>query len=165
MTTSCSPTTTVTQRRVSADRRSSQDRQGRPFTIPRAELAVTVHHGPHDDIDVTYGALGTYVTEHALAISGPVRETYLIGPRDTQRHDRVADRNRLADLPHRSPMKRFSTPDSHSRAVCPSAESRTGRDDEAHDGDTNDQGRARIGDRGGRRRVTRSWRTWSRKPG
>jgi effector-binding domain-containing protein len=57
----------------------------RPFSIPRAELAVTVHHGPHDDIDITYGALGSYVTEHALAIFGPVRETYLVGPRDT--HD------------------------------------------------------------------------------
>jgi DNA-binding transcriptional MerR regulator len=55
----------------------------RPFTIPGAELAVNVHHGPHDDIDISYGALGSYVTEHALAISGPVRETYLIGPRDT----------------------------------------------------------------------------------
>ena len=55
----------------------------RPFSIPRAELAVTVHHGPHDDIDITYGALGRYVTEHALAISGAVRETYLVGPRDT----------------------------------------------------------------------------------
>ena len=55
----------------------------RPFTVPAAELAVTVHHGPHDDIDVSYGALGTYVTEHALAVAGPVRETYLIGPRDT----------------------------------------------------------------------------------
>jgi DNA-binding transcriptional MerR regulator len=54
-----------------------------PFSIPSAELAVTVHQGPHDDIDVTYGALGSYVTEHALAISGPVRETYLVGPRDT----------------------------------------------------------------------------------
>jgi DNA-binding transcriptional MerR regulator len=54
-----------------------------PFSIPSAELAVTVHDGPHDDIDVTYGALGTYVTEHALAIFGPVRETYLVGPRDT----------------------------------------------------------------------------------
>jgi DNA-binding transcriptional MerR regulator/effector-binding domain-containing protein len=55
----------------------------RPFSIPRAELAVTVHHGSHDDCDVTYGALGSYVTEHALAISGPVRETYLVGPLDT----------------------------------------------------------------------------------
>jgi DNA-binding transcriptional MerR regulator len=38
----------------------------RPFSIPSAELAVTVHDGPHDDIDITYGALGSYVTEHAL---------------------------------------------------------------------------------------------------
>ncbi|WP_101836099.1 MerR family transcriptional regulator [Frankia canadensis] len=55
----------------------------RPFVVPAAELAVTVHHGPHDDIDVTYGALGTYVAEHALAVAGPVRETYLVGPPDT----------------------------------------------------------------------------------
>jgi DNA-binding transcriptional MerR regulator/effector-binding domain-containing protein len=53
------------------------------FVVPAAELAVTVHHGPHDDIDVSYGALGTYVAEQALAVAGPVRETYLIGPRDT----------------------------------------------------------------------------------
>ena len=55
-----------------------------PFSVPSAELAVTVHVGPHDDIDVTYGALGRYVTEQALAISGPVHETYLTGPRDTE---------------------------------------------------------------------------------
>jgi DNA-binding transcriptional MerR regulator len=55
----------------------------RPFTVPAAELAVTVHEGPHDDIDVTYGELGTYVAEQALAVAGPVREHYLVGPRDT----------------------------------------------------------------------------------
>jgi DNA-binding transcriptional MerR regulator len=55
----------------------------RPFQVPAAELAVTMHHGPHDDIDVSYGLLGTYVTEHALAVAGPVRETYLVGPRET----------------------------------------------------------------------------------
>jgi DNA-binding transcriptional MerR regulator len=65
----------------------------RPFTIPRAELAVTVHHGPHDDIDITYGALGAYVTGHALAISGPVREAYLVGPRNT--HDTTAWRTEI----------------------------------------------------------------------
>jgi effector-binding domain-containing protein len=54
-----------------------------PFTVPAVELAVTVHDGPHDDIDISYGALGTYVTEHALAVAGPVREYYLVGPRDT----------------------------------------------------------------------------------
>lgn len=32
---------------------------------------------------MSYGQLGTYVTEHALAVSGRVRETYLVGPRDT----------------------------------------------------------------------------------
>jgi DNA-binding transcriptional MerR regulator len=55
----------------------------RPFVVPAAELAITVHHGPHNDIDVSYGQLGTYVREHALAVAGPVRETYLVGPRDT----------------------------------------------------------------------------------
>ena len=59
------------------------DGRVRPFTVPAAELAITVHHGPHDDIDVSYGQLGTYITKHALAVAGPVRETYLTGPRDT----------------------------------------------------------------------------------
>jgi len=64
-----------------------------PFTVPAAELAITVHHGPHDDIDVSYGQLGTYVAEHALAVAGPVRETYLTGPRDTG--DRAAWRTEI----------------------------------------------------------------------
>jgi DNA-binding transcriptional MerR regulator len=51
--------------------------------LPPTELAVTVHPGTHDDIDVTYGRLGAWVTEHALAVNGPVHETYLAGPRDT----------------------------------------------------------------------------------
>jgi len=51
--------------------------------IPAAELAVTVHAGPHSDIDVTYGALGTYVTEHELAVEGPVREYYPVDSRST----------------------------------------------------------------------------------
>jgi DNA-binding transcriptional MerR regulator len=51
--------------------------------LPAAELAVTVHPGSHDDLDVTYGRLGAWVTGHALAVNGPVHETYLAGPRDT----------------------------------------------------------------------------------
>ena len=47
-------------------------------TIPAAELAITQHHGPHHDIDVTYGALGAYVTSHAIGVEGPVRESYLV---------------------------------------------------------------------------------------
>ncbi|CAN5470544.1 MerR family transcriptional regulator [soil metagenome] len=55
----------------------------RPEVIGPTELAVTVHSGDHSDIDVTYGALGIWVDQHALAIDGPVHETYLVGPRDT----------------------------------------------------------------------------------
>lgn len=60
-------------------------RSGRvhPVTLPAAELAVTVHAGGHEDIDVTYGELGAWVAGHLLAVAGPVRETYLVGPRDT----------------------------------------------------------------------------------
>jgi effector-binding domain-containing protein len=54
--------------------------------IPEVELAVTVHLGPHTgEIDRAYGSLATYVTEHALAVEGPIREYYLIGPHET--HD------------------------------------------------------------------------------
>ncbi|WP_415971702.1 MerR family transcriptional regulator [Rhodococcus sp. 077-4] len=56
----------------------------RPMTLQPTELAVTVHLGPHDDIDVTYGALGVYVETNGLKIAGPVREVYTVGPRDTE---------------------------------------------------------------------------------
>jgi effector-binding domain-containing protein len=69
----------------------------RPFTVPAAELAITVHHGSHDDIDVSYGQLGTYITEHALAVAGPVRETYLAGLRETD--DSAAWRTEIGDAP------------------------------------------------------------------
>jgi DNA-binding transcriptional MerR regulator len=51
------------------------------LTIPAAELAITEHLGPHNDIDVTYGALGDYVTRHALSVEGAVREYYLADAR------------------------------------------------------------------------------------
>ncbi len=51
--------------------------------LPAAELAVTVHPGSHDDIGVTYGRLGAWVVDQALAVNGPVHETYLVGPVDT----------------------------------------------------------------------------------
>jgi DNA-binding transcriptional MerR regulator len=53
-----------------------------PITLPAVELAIAVHRGPHDDIDVTYGRLGMWVVEHALAVDGPIYESYLVGPRD-----------------------------------------------------------------------------------
>jgi effector-binding domain-containing protein len=51
--------------------------------LPAVELAVTVHPGPHDDIDFTYGRLGSWVVDHALSVDGPIHETYLVAPRDT----------------------------------------------------------------------------------
>lgn len=51
--------------------------------VPPAELAVIVHEGPHDHIDRAYGALATHVTEHAIAVDGPIREYYISGRHDT----------------------------------------------------------------------------------
>jgi effector-binding domain-containing protein len=54
-----------------------------PFTAPPTELAVITHTGSHADVDRSYGALATYVSEHTLGIDGPVREYYLVGRHDT----------------------------------------------------------------------------------
>jgi effector-binding domain-containing protein len=51
--------------------------------IAAAELAVAVHRGGYDDLDRTYGALGTYVAEREISVEGPIREHYLITPFDT----------------------------------------------------------------------------------
>jgi DNA-binding transcriptional MerR regulator len=51
--------------------------------IPAAELAVIEHRGPAADVDRAYGTLAAYVTRHALAVDGPIREYYLVGRRDT----------------------------------------------------------------------------------
>lgn len=53
------------------------------LTVPPAELAIIVHEGPPDGIDRAYGALATHVTQHALAVDGPIREYYLSGRYDT----------------------------------------------------------------------------------
>jgi DNA-binding transcriptional MerR regulator/effector-binding domain-containing protein len=56
-----------------------------PRVIPAAELAVIVHRGAHaDGVDRSYGALATYVADHALQVDGPIREYYLVDRRDTR---------------------------------------------------------------------------------
>ncbi len=54
-----------------------------PMAVPGAELAIIVHAGRPAEIDRAYGALATYVADHALAIDGPIREYYLVGSHDT----------------------------------------------------------------------------------
>jgi len=54
-----------------------------PMSVPGAELAVITHHGSHADLDRSYGALATYVSDHALAVDGLIREYYVVGPHDT----------------------------------------------------------------------------------
>jgi effector-binding domain-containing protein len=54
-----------------------------PASIPAAELAVIEHRGPPSEVDRAYGALGTYVARHAIAVEGPIREYYLVGQRDS----------------------------------------------------------------------------------
>ncbi len=51
--------------------------------VPGSELAVVVHRGSEESIDLAYGALGVYVTEHGLAGPGPIREAYLVDSVDT----------------------------------------------------------------------------------
>lgn len=54
-----------------------------PVVLAEVELAVATHVGEHDDIGVTYGALGAYVTDHQFVVAGRVRESYVVGPRDS----------------------------------------------------------------------------------
>lgn len=54
------------------------------LVVPEVEIAVTTHVGSHDrDVDLAYGALAAYVAEHALGVEGPIREYYVVGPRET----------------------------------------------------------------------------------
>jgi DNA-binding transcriptional MerR regulator len=54
-----------------------------PAVIPALEVAVIEHPGTHADIDRAYGALATYVSRHALAVDGPLREYYPVSHLDT----------------------------------------------------------------------------------
>jgi DNA-binding transcriptional MerR regulator len=61
------------------------DQSGRVhgYQLPAVELAIMVHPGSYDELDQTYGALGTHVAERAIGVEGPIRELYLVSPFDT----------------------------------------------------------------------------------
>jgi DNA-binding transcriptional MerR regulator/effector-binding domain-containing protein len=48
----------------------------KPLVIPTAEVVVTTHHGSHDDIDLAYAQLGSYIAEHELTVGWQLREYY-----------------------------------------------------------------------------------------
>jgi len=49
--------------------------------LPATRVAAMVHEGSFDDLDQTYGALGTVVAELGLGAEGPIREIYLADDR------------------------------------------------------------------------------------
>jgi effector-binding domain-containing protein len=53
------------------------------MVVPAAELATIVHVGAHTNLDLAYGSLAEYVTSHALAVEGPIREYYPVARHDT----------------------------------------------------------------------------------
>jgi hypothetical protein len=76
--------------------------------LPAVELAVTTDVGEHDDIDVSYGELGSWVVANALAVAGPLgRPTWPV--RGTPRPGGLADRDRLAGLPRDPAMGRVGS--------------------------------------------------------
>ncbi|AJE38998.1 MerR family transcriptional regulator [Streptomyces nodosus] len=58
-----------------------------PLLCPTAELCVVTHQGGHSSIDRAYAALGSHVARHEISTPGPIRETYLTGPADTNDED------------------------------------------------------------------------------
>jgi DNA-binding transcriptional MerR regulator len=61
----------------------------RRFTVPGGPHAVSLHLGPFDGLDVTYGRLGRHVLSEGLAAEGPIRENYLVTPADTTDPDQL----------------------------------------------------------------------------
>ncbi|QUW88912.1 MerR family transcriptional regulator [Streptomyces sp. V17-9] len=60
----------------------------RELHLPRRTAAVATHQGRHDDLDLTYGAVGSFAARNDLRSQDLVEEVYLVGPRDTDRPER-----------------------------------------------------------------------------
>ena len=59
----------------------------RELRLPRRSAAVATHSGPHDDLDLTYAAVGSFAARSGLRSQVLVEEVYLVGPRDTDQPD------------------------------------------------------------------------------
>jgi effector-binding domain-containing protein len=56
----------------------------RHYTIPGGKMARTFHRGPYEACEPTYLALFTWICEHNLQISGPIRELYHNDPNEVK---------------------------------------------------------------------------------
>ena len=62
----------------------SPSAQARPTAaLAAGRFAVAVHAGAFDDIDISYGRLGSHVARDDQPLPLPIREHYLIGPNHT----------------------------------------------------------------------------------
>lgn len=50
------------------------------LSLPDGRFAIAVHAGSFDEIDGSYGRLGSHVAEHDDPLPEPIREHYLVGP-------------------------------------------------------------------------------------
>jgi DNA-binding transcriptional MerR regulator/effector-binding domain-containing protein len=48
--------------------------------VAGGEYAVGIHRGPYENLDCTYGTVGSYVNTHYVTSAAPIRERYLVGP-------------------------------------------------------------------------------------
>jgi effector-binding domain-containing protein len=62
------------------DRPVPGDGQVQPSSLPAGEAAVTVHVGPYEEMEPTYGALERWIREHDAAPAGAPWEVYLSPP-------------------------------------------------------------------------------------
>ena len=77
-----------------------------PLELPATEFAVALHQGSFRDLDKTYGALGTLVSERAIGVDGPIRENYLVTADDTD--DETQHRTEVCwPVFHITPGKRY----------------------------------------------------------
>lgn len=62
---------------VAADAQAIAAGRARRLELPAVRVAVMLHEGAFDDLDQTYGALGTVVAELGVGDDGPIREVYV----------------------------------------------------------------------------------------
>jgi effector-binding domain-containing protein/DNA-binding transcriptional MerR regulator len=55
--------------------------------IPGGTVVTTIHHGPYDEIQPAYHALGGWIQEHGHETAGPPREVYVVDPSQAEPED------------------------------------------------------------------------------